>query len=66
VVDLRTGALMPHDPALLITKVTSGRYRPGFRHPDWQKALEALPPMRLSGIKSGLARPSPGIPHQTA
>jgi P4 family phage/plasmid primase-like protien len=43
VVDLRTGELYPHDPALLITKITSGSYRPGFRHPDWDKALEALP-----------------------
>ena len=44
VVDLRTGQLLPHDPDLLITKITSGRYRPGYTHPDWEKALEALPP----------------------
>ena len=43
VVDLRTGELLPHDPALLMTKITSGSYRPGFTHPDWNKALEALP-----------------------
>ena len=43
VVDLRTGELSPHDPALAMTKITSGSYRPGFAHPDWSKALEALP-----------------------
>jgi putative DNA primase/helicase len=43
VVDLRTGELGPHDPSLLVTKITSGSYRPGFTHPDWTKALEALP-----------------------
>jgi putative DNA primase/helicase len=26
-----------------MTKITSGSFRPGFTHPDWDKALEALP-----------------------
>lgn len=43
VVDLRTGALSPHDPALLMTKVTTAKYVPGARHPDWDTALTALP-----------------------
>jgi P4 family phage/plasmid primase-like protien len=43
VVDLQTGELHPHDPTLLMTRITSGSYRPGFTHPDWTKALEALP-----------------------
>jgi P4 family phage/plasmid primase-like protien len=43
VVDLRTGELLPHDPALLMTKITSGSYRPGYAHRDWEKVLEALP-----------------------
>jgi P4 family phage/plasmid primase-like protien len=43
VVDLRTGELLPADPSLLMTKITSGSYRPGFTHIDWAKALEALP-----------------------
>jgi putative DNA primase/helicase len=43
VVDLRTGGVSPADPTLLMTKITSGSYRPGFTHPDWDKALEALP-----------------------
>jgi putative DNA primase/helicase len=43
VVDLATGFLLPHDPGLFMTKITSGSYRPGFRHPDWEKSLAALP-----------------------
>jgi putative DNA primase/helicase len=43
VVDLRTGEVRPHDSNLLLTKITSGSYRPGFTHPDWDKALQAVP-----------------------
>lgn len=43
VVDLRTGTLLPHDPALMMTKVTEVDYRPGARHPDWDAALRAVP-----------------------
>lgn len=43
VVDLRAGQLSKHDPKLLMTKMTRGSYRPGFKHPDWEKAIEALP-----------------------
>jgi P4 family phage/plasmid primase-like protien len=42
VVDLQTGQLSQHNPDWLMTKITSGSYRPGFTHPDWDKALEAL------------------------
>ena len=42
VVDLRTGEIAPHDPAQLHTKITSGSYRPGFTHHDWDQALTAL------------------------
>jgi P4 family phage/plasmid primase-like protien len=51
VVDLRTGELRPHNPALLMTKITSGSYRPGFTHPDWEKALEALPEAERDWLK---------------
>ncbi|UXY27499.1 DNA primase family protein [Streptomyces sp. HUAS TT20] len=43
VVNLRTGELGPHDPALLFTKVTEVDYKPGYTHPDWETALTALP-----------------------
>lgn len=43
IVDLTSGQLWPHDPEALCTKITSGAYRPGFTHPDWATALQALP-----------------------
>ncbi|MFJ8023006.1 phage/plasmid primase, P4 family [Streptomyces sp. NPDC096311] len=43
VVDLITGERLPHDPDLLMTKIAGAEYRPGYRHPDWDKALEAVP-----------------------
>jgi P4 family phage/plasmid primase-like protien len=43
-VNLITGVISPHHPAALITKITKGSYRPGYSHPDWTAALEALPP----------------------
>lgn len=43
-VDLTTGQVLPHDPGALITKITKGSYRPGYVHPDWETALQALPP----------------------
>lgn len=43
VVDLRTGKLMEHDPALRMTKCAGASYNPDAAHDDWWKALEALP-----------------------
>jgi len=43
VLSMATGVLGPHDPDLLFTAVTRARYVPGARHPDWDKALEAIP-----------------------
>lgn len=43
IVHLPTKEILPHDPDLLMTKITSGSYRPGFVHADWQKALTVLP-----------------------
>lgn len=42
-VDLRTGELRRHDPADLITKTTGVAFDVGAVHPDWNKALVALP-----------------------
>lgn len=44
VVDLRTGEVKPHDPLLYLTHITAAPYRKGATHPDWDKALTALPP----------------------
>ncbi|WP_314855312.1 phage/plasmid primase, P4 family [uncultured Microbacterium sp.] len=43
IVHLPTGEVRPHDPALLLTKVTRAPYKPGATHEDWETALEALP-----------------------
>jgi P4 family phage/plasmid primase-like protien len=43
VIDLRTGDLLPHDAARLITKLAPVDYIPGAAHPDWNAALEAVP-----------------------
>ncbi|MGA5220980.1 DNA primase family protein [Streptomyces cinereoruber] len=44
VVDLKSGELRPHDPWLYLTHITAASYRKGATHPDWDKALTALPP----------------------
>lgn len=43
IVDLRTGELLPSDPARMMTKLAGAEYRPGYTHPVWEAALEALP-----------------------
>lgn len=43
VVDLRTGVLGPHDPALMLTTLCPTNYLPDAKHPDWDHALEAVP-----------------------
>lgn len=43
IVDLRTGVLTPHDPDQLMTKITGADFVKNAVHPDWTKALEALP-----------------------
>jgi putative DNA primase/helicase len=37
-----TGELRPHEPELLLTKVTMVDFVPGATHPDWDQALAAL------------------------
>jgi P4 family phage/plasmid primase-like protien len=44
VVDLRTGVLTPHDPDQLMTRMAGADFVKAACHPDWTKALEALPP----------------------
>jgi putative DNA primase/helicase len=62
IVDLRTGDLIAHDPSLLITRITSGTYRPGFTHPDWEKALQALPEAERSWFQSRIGQGITGHP----
>ncbi len=44
IVHLPTKEILPHDPDLLMTKITRGSYRPDYVHEDWQRALGILPP----------------------
>jgi P4 family phage/plasmid primase-like protien len=43
IVDLRTGGLQPPDQDLLMTKISGADFVKDAEHPDWTKALEALP-----------------------
>lgn len=43
VVDLRTGELLPHDPAYMFTKQAPVAYDPDAYDEYWDRALEALP-----------------------
>lgn len=62
IVDLRTGDLLPHDPDLLMTKVTSARYVPGATHPDWGKVLDDLDPEVAHFLQINLGQATTGEP----
>lgn len=62
VVHLRTGALAPHDPALMLTKYTAVDYRPGATHPDWTTALKALPRSSAQWMQQRLGQAATGHP----
>lgn len=69
VVDLTTGTLAPHNPALLLTKGTAVDYLPDAAHADWPAALEALPPevadymqIRFGQAASGHPTPDDVLP----
>ena len=62
VVDLRTGDVNEHDPGLRLTKITSGNYRPGYTHPDWQLALTALDETPREWLRSRLGQAITGWP----
>ena len=44
VVNLRTGALLPHDPALLMTHVAAVAYDPTATAPTWERFIEQMLP----------------------
>lgn len=43
VVNLKTGELQPHNPAYYFTRQVICDYLPSAKHPDWAKALGAIP-----------------------
>jgi putative DNA primase/helicase len=54
VLDLRTGQLAPHDPALLLTKMTAAAYHPGAAGPAFTRFLARVQPD--AGMRAFLAR----------
>ena len=60
VVDLRTGARMDHDPALMFTKSTGVYYVPEATHPDWNTALTALPEQVRTWYQTRLGQAATG------
>jgi putative DNA primase/helicase len=50
VIDLKTGELLPHDPSYYFTKQTICDFKPNAKHPDWTKALAAIPEYALDYI----------------
>lgn len=58
VVDLRNGVLMPHDPALLLTRRVDLDYDPDARAPRWERFLEEIfpDPVRHAGLPAFMRR----------
>lgn len=55
IVDLRTGELLPHDPALRLMKISQTPYVPDARHADFDQVCTALDPevMRWMQLRVG-------------
>lgn len=62
VVDLRTGELLPHDPALYLTKITETPYVPGAAHPDWTQTLTAFDPEVADWFQVRMGQAATGWP----
>lgn len=63
VVDLRTGVLGPHDPALFLTKITEVNYVPRDDvHPVVAKMLQALPEEVVPWMQVRLGQAATGYP----
>lgn len=60
VVDLDTGELLPHDPALRLTRLTPVDYDPAAEHPDWTAAGAAVPPEVLDCLQVRLGQATSG------
>jgi putative DNA primase/helicase len=67
VVDMRTGQVQAHAPGLLMTGLTRGSYIPGYRHRDWDQALEAVPEdvRDWFQVRSGQAATGHPVPDDT-
>jgi phage/plasmid-associated DNA primase len=61
VVNLRTGELTSHNPELLLTKMTTGDYIPGFVHPLWDKVLQSIDADALSWFQVRVGQSATGF-----
>lgn len=61
-VDLQTGEVLPHNQDHYITKITPVRYRPGAAHPDWTKALSAIPEDSIEWLQYMCGQSATGYP----
>lgn len=66
VVDLRTSELRPHDPALMLTKITGAPYDPDADRSTWLRALEAVPPKVAEWLQVRLGQAATGHPPDDA
>lgn len=57
---LPTGQLRAHNPADLITKLTTVNYIPGADHPDWTTALDALTPAARDYVRRSFGAAATG------
>lgn len=57
---LPTSELRAFDPAHCITKMADAEYRPGYTHPDWTAALQALPDDLLPWYRDRLGQAATG------
>lgn len=62
IVDLRSGQLLPHSRGFGFTRVSPVNYRPGARHADWDKALEAVPPSVVGWLQLRFGQAATGYP----
>lgn len=60
VVDLRTGKLLPHNKNLWFTKIANVAYEPNAKHPDWVKALGAVPEENVEWLQAFLGQATTG------
>jgi len=61
-VDLRTGQLLAHNPAHLLTKQAGAPYDPDANHPSWPLALQALPADQHDWLQIRCGQAATGYP----
>lgn len=62
IVDLRTGALLPHDQKFFMTKITNTNYDPAAMHPDWDQTLRCLDPEVMDWMQVRIGNAATGYP----